>query len=258
MSETVEPPSHAEQILELKQQWAELPAKHWQLLRMAPLSTERGGARPLRYAELARCERHSPSLSLLRLTVQLPAQVLHREQNVLEIWLDHGQRTLEFGPTSGLQIEPSNRGLGRFLLAQGILWAQQRCGHYQVMGGDFSAKDSFEENQRKHRDHLLETQGLVVTRDPNTPVKGSYSAALVSSLKGDWNREKIQQVSLLDAGKMLQQADQTLAEQAIKLRQKDQQLAVNQRDDIAWRFTVSCLVVFCLFQAALLVWLMLR
>lgn len=259
MSETVEPPSHAEQILELKQQWAELPAKHWQLLRMAPLATERGsGARPLRFAELARCERHSPSLSLLRLSVKLPAQVLHREQNILEVWLDHGQRTLEFGPASGVQIEPGNRGLGRYLAAQGILWAQQRCGHYQVLGGDFSAKDSFDENLRKHRDQLLEALGFKVTRSDLSPVKGSYSAALVSTLQGDWNREKIQQVSLLDAGHMLQQADQTLAEQSIKLRQRDQQLAVNQRDEVALRFTVSSLVVFCLFQAALLVWLMVR
>ena len=256
MSETAEPPSHAEQILELKRQWAELPARQWQLLRLAPLAAERGtGARPLRFAELTRCERHSSPLSVLRLNVQLPAQLLHREQNLLEIWLDHGLRTLEFGPASGLQVEPGNRGLGRFLVAQGILWAQQRCGHYQVLGGEFAAKDSFDENLRKHRDHLLETLGFTVTHDELIAVKGSYSAALVSTLQGEWNREKVQQVSLLDAGKMLQQADQTLAEQSIKLRQADQQLASNQRDEVALRFTISSLVVFCLFQAALLLWM---
>ena len=256
MPETPESPSHTEQILELKRQWAELPVRQWQLLRLAPLATERGtGARPLRFAELTRCERHSPSLSVLRLRVQLPAQLLHREQNVLEVWLDHGLRTLEFGPASGLQIEPSNRGLGRFLAAQGILWAQQRCGHYQVLGGDFAAKDSFDENLRKRRDHMLEALGFTVTHDDLTPVKGSYSAALVSTLQGEWNHEKVQQVGLLDAGKMLQQADQTLAEQALKLRQRDEQLAASQRDEGTLRFTISSLVVFCLFQAALLLWL---
>jgi hypothetical protein len=259
MSETAEPPSHAEQITALKQQWAELPAKQWQLLRLAPLANERNsGPRPLRFAELARCEHHGQGLSLLRLSVQLPAQVLHREQNVLEVWLDHSLRTLEFGPADGLQVEPSNRGLGRFLAAQGILWAQQRCGHYQVLGGDFAAKDSFEEHRRKQRDHLLESLGFVVVQDPSTPFKGSYSAALASSLRGEWNHDKLQPVSLLDAGKMLQQADQNLAEQASKLRHQEQQLASNLRDESALRFTISTLVVFCLFQAALLLWLMVR
>lgn len=259
MAETPEAPSHAEHILELKRQWAELPAKHWQLLRLAPLPTERGtGARPLRFAELARCERHNPSLSLLRLSVQLPAQLLHREQNVLEIWLDHGLRTVEFGPEGGLQVEPSNRGLGRFLVAQAIKWAQQRCGHYQVIGGDFAAKDSFDENLRKRRDHVLATLGFEVTHSATVPIKGGYSAALLSSLQGEWNREKVQIIGLLEAGKMLQQADQTLAEQALKLRQRDEQLASSQRDEGTLRFTISTLMLLCLFLTALMLWLMFR
>ncbi|MBX9914679.1 MAG: hypothetical protein K2Y25_12365 [Pseudomonadaceae bacterium] len=259
MSDTPELPEHAEQIAELKRQWAESPAKHWQLLRMLAQPTERGsGARGLRFAELARSERHHPHLSMLRLNVQLPAQVLHREHNVLELWLDHRLHTAEFGPTSGLQTEPSNRGLGRFLVAQAINWALPRCGHYQVIGGDFSGKDNFDESLRVRRDHLLETLGFNVTYSDTAQLKGGYSASLLSDLKGQWNGEKVQIVGLLEAGKMLQQADQTLAEQAIKLRQKDELLAASVRDEGALRFTISTLVIFCLFQAALLLWLMVR
>lgn len=261
MSESPELPTHAEQISQLKNQWLELPAKHWQLLRLAPLANERGsGARPLRFAELARSERHSPSLSLslLRLKVQLPAQQLHREQNSLEIWLDHRLRTIQFGPENGLQAEPCNRGLGRFLIAQGILWAQQRCAHYTVIGGEFTAKDSFEERLRIRRDKVLEALGFAITYKDATHIQGGYSANLLSDLRGEWNTEKVQVISLLDAGSSLQQADQTLAEQAIKLRQKDQQLAASKRDETALRFTISSLVIFCLFQAALLLWLIVR
>ncbi len=259
MSESPELPTHAEQISQLKNQWLELPAKHWQLLRLAPLANERGsGARPLRFAELARSERHSPSLSLLRLKVQLPAQQLHKEQNSLEIWLDHTLRTIQFGPENGLQVEPCNRGLGRFLIAQGILWAQQRCAQYKVVGDDFTAKDSFEENLRNRRDNVLEALGFAITYKDDAHIKGSYSASTLGDLRGEWNNEKLQVISLLDAGSMLQQAEQLLAEQVIKLRQKDDQLAASKRDEGALRFTISSLVIFCLFQAALLFWLIVR
>lgn len=259
MSHAPEQPDGEELNTALKRQWAELPPRQWQLLRLSPLSTERSsGPRPLRFAELARLERHSPTLSLLRLNVQLPAQLLHREQNVLEFWLDHQQRTLQFGPDSGLQVEPSNRGLARFLLAQGILWAQQRCGHYRVIGADFAAKDSFDEQQRNRRDHVLEALGFTVTYQDKLQVKGGYGADLVSDLRGEWNRDKVQTVALLDAGKILQQADQTLAEQALKLRQKDEQLSSLKRDESALRFTLSALMLLCLFLTALSLWMMIR
>ena len=259
MNDVAEQPSHEEQIDALKRQWAELPPRQWQLLRMSPLATDRGtGARPLRFAELARLERHSPSLSLLRLTIQLPAQMLHKEQNVLEVWLDHQQRTLAFGPQSGLQIEPSNRGLGRFLLAQCILWAQQRCGHYQVIGAELAAKDSFDEQQRNRRNYFLESLGFTVTYSDQLQIKGSFGANLVSDLLGEWNRDKVQTVALLDAGKMLQQADQTLAEQALKLRQKEEQLTANKRDESALRFSINALLMLCLFLTGLTLWMMFR
>lgn len=258
-AEPTEPTEHAEQVAELKRQWADTPAKHYQLLRMAALPTERGGAtRALRFAELARSERHHPHLSMLRLSVQLPGQILHREQNVLELWLDHRDHSIEFGPASGVQIEPANRGLGRFLAAQAINWALPRCSHYRVIGGNFSGKDNFDETLRKRRDHVLEALGFSVNYSDSAQTKGDYSAALLSDLQGQWNGEKVQVVSLLEAGKLLQQAEQTLTEQAIKLRQKDEQLATSVRDEGALRFTISALVMFCLFQAALLFWLMLR
>ena len=48
-----------------KHPWAELKPDRFRLLRLAPLPTERdGGARPLRFVELAQLERHTPEQSL--------------------------------------------------------------------------------------------------------------------------------------------------------------------------------------------------
>ena len=64
--------------------------------------------------------------------------------------------------------------------------------------------------------------------------------------------------ALLDAGKILQQADQTLAEQAVKLRHKEEQLTAIKRDESALRFTISALMLLCLFLTALTLWIMFR
>ena len=89
-------------------------------------------------------------------------------------------------------------------------------------------------------------------------IKGGFGANLASDLIGDWNRDKVQTVALLDAGKILQQADQTLAEQAVKLRHKEEQLTAIKRDESALRFTISALMLLCLFLTALTLWMMFR
>lgn len=239
--------------------WAELEPEQFRLLRLAPLPVDRHtGARPLRFVQLGRVARHSKEQSLLRLTIQIPGQRVRKEQNVLEVWLDHRLKEARFGPDQGLQIEPGNRGLGRFLLAQGIAWARQQCAHYTVEGGALPAKDALAEEARLRRDHCLQAQGFVVEYLDPLQLKARYGAARVSSLHSDWHTEKVQIVGLLDAANMLQQADQNLREQDVKIRKLEERLKLFKREDGSLRFTIACLVAFCLFQAALLIWIATR
>ena len=75
---------------------------------------------------------------------------------------------------------------------------------------------------------------------------------------GDWHTEKVQIIELLDAASMLQQADQNLHEQDVKLRKSAERIEVLKREDGSLRFTITCLVAFCLFQACLLIWMATR
>src|SRR5690606_450904 len=164
--DTPPPPQHP---------WADLLPERFRLLRLAPLPTERdGGARPLRFVELAQVERHSPEQSLLRLHIHLPGQARSRKHNVLEVWADHRSKELRFGPDSGLNIEPANRGLGRFLLAQGIAWAQKRWSHYLVEGGSLP-RDVSSDDAQLRRDHCLRTQGFDIDY-AQASGKASYGA----------------------------------------------------------------------------------
>ncbi|MDG1582482.1 hypothetical protein [Pseudomonas sp. GOM6] len=239
--------------------WENLTAEQFQLLRLAPLPADRSsGLRPLRFVRLGRIERHSDEQSLLRLSVEVPGQRLRREQNLLEVWADHRNREVRFGADKGLQVEPLNRGLGRFLMAQGIAWARQRWGSYSVEGGALAVKDVLSEEARQRRDHFLRIQGFEVEYQDLAQVKASYSASRVSTLNPEWNHDKVQQLELLECAAMLQQADQNLHEQQVKITKLEQRIGVLKREDSGLRFTIACLVALALFQAGLLIWIATR
>lgn len=249
----------SEEVAEPAHPWAELAPEHFLLLRLAPLPTDRHtGARPLRFIQLGRVERQSKQQSLLRLTLQLPGQRVRPEQNILDVWADHEQRIVRFGPDKGLSIEPENRGLGRFLLAQGIAWARQHFAHYQVESTPLPSKSAFSDEARARRDHCLKAQGFTVEYLDPLNIKAQCNAPRVSSLHSDWQSEKVQIIQLLDAAGMLQQADQSLHELDVKVRKLTERIELFKREDGSLRFTITCLVAFCMFQAGLLIWMATR
>lgn len=236
--------------------WAELAAEHFRLLRLAPQTDGRGA--PLRFVQLGRVERHSPQQSLLRLSIRLPDQQTRKNQNCLDIWVDHRNKEVRFGPEGGLSVEPPDRGLGRFLMAQGIEWAKKRFSSYAVESQALASKDAFTDEARERRDHFLKALGFEVGYDDALQLKGRCSASHIGVLHGNWNAEKVQFVELLEAAAMLQQADRGIRELETKLRQRDETVAGLKREDGALRFSIACLVIFCSFQAGLLIWMATR
>ncbi|HWD33490.1 hypothetical protein ACIKP7_14905 [Pseudomonas caricapapayae] len=236
--------------------WAEVTAEHFQLLRLAPLPTDRNsGARPLRFVQYGYAERHNKDTSLLRMVIQLPGQKVRKEQNHLDIWVDHQEKRVHIGPESGLQIEPLNRGLGRFLLSQAVSWAQRKWAHYRVDGAALANKDALNEDTRLRRDHVLNSHGLEVEYADAQHLKGRYIEVQVGELKGGWNADKVQRIEILDAAHMLQQAEQNLQEKEAQLRERDERVSKYRREDSGLRFTITCLVAFAVFQAGLLIWI---
>jgi len=239
--------------------WADVQPEHFKLLRLAPLTTDRAtGARPLRFVQFGYAERHSKERSLLRLEIQLPGQRVRKEQNHLDVWVDHSTKRVHFEPEGGLQIEPANRGIGRFLAAQAAIWAQKKGSHYRVDGAALQNKDALNEDTRLRRDHFLKVQGFEVAYADPLHLKGSYKDVQVGELRSQWNSEKLQFVEILEAAQMLQTAEQNLQEQEVKLRQQEERVSKFKREDTGLRFTITCLVAFAMFQAGLLIWIATR
>jgi hypothetical protein len=236
--------------------WADVHVEHQKMLRLAPLQTDRNtGGRPLRFVEFGYAERHDKERSLMRMTITLPGQRVRKEQNHLDVWVDHVDKTVGFGPDSGLQIEPMNRGIGRFMAAHAINWAKKRWSGYTVDGTDLNNKDALNEDTRLRRDYFLKGHGFEVVYADAQHLKGSVKDVRVGDLKADWNREKLQVVEVIEAAHMLQQAEHNLAEQEVKLKKHEEKVSKYMREDAALRFTITCLVAFAMFQAGLLIWI---
>ena len=231
-----------------KHPWAELRPDRFRLLRGAAAhrTRRRRAATALRRAGAAGTPhaRAEPAADVR----QHPGQARSRKYKVLEVWADHRSKELRFGPDSGLHLEPANRGLGRFLLAQGAAWAQKRWGHYLVEGGSLPGCD--ERRPALRRDHCLRTQGFDVDYPKDRAGKATYGAPRASSLRPDWNSEKVQVVELQDAAAMLEQADRNLQAQENQIRDLQERIARFRREDGALRFTIVCLIALALFEPA--------
>lgn len=236
--------------------WEDVTTEQFRMLRLVPLPVDRStGARPLRFVQFGRAERHSTDLSLLRMDIQLPGQKVRKEQNQLDVWVDHVKHSVRIKPDTGLQLEPANRGLGRFMLAQAASWAQRKWSHYTLEGGELASKDALQPDVRERRDHALRTQGLDIEYADPQHLKGRYKPAQVGQMLPNWNIEKVQLVEILEAGNMLQAAEQNLQELEIKLRQQEEKVSKYKREDSGLRFTIACLIAFVVFQAGLLIWI---
>ncbi|WP_338477973.1 hypothetical protein VRB67_16205 [Pseudomonas trivialis] len=236
--------------------WADVQAEHFKMLRLAPLAIDRAtGARPLRFVQFGYAERHDAQRSLLRMVIELPSQRVRREQNQLDVWVDHETHRVHFGPGNSLEIEPVNRGLGRFLVAQAAAWAKRKWSHYRVDGVSLANKDALNEATRLRRDHFLRIQGFDVAYADVQHLKGNVQPGKVSDVLDSWNTEKVQFVQILEAAQMLQQAEQNLQEQEVKLRKEEEKVTKFKREDSGLRFTITCLVAFTVFQAGLLIWI---
>ena len=148
-----------------------------------------------------------------------------------------------------------NRGIGRFLMAQAIEWVQKKWARYHFDSMALPTRDALNEDSRLRRDHCLRTQGFDVIYEDVLQRQARIEKVLAGELYNTWNSEKIQFVEILEAAQMLQQAEQNLQAQELKLREKEERISKYQREDTGLRFTITCLVAFAVFQAALLIWI---
>ena len=211
-----------------------------------------------RLAQVAVTHERVASLELLRLELRIEEDSVPPGTNYMEMLVDHRHQRVRFGPLQGLRIFPAQRGVGGFLLAQLIDWAQRKYADYAVTPITLHAAEVADGEARQIRERLLKRAGFHQSYNDEGRTQGKAQANRVGDLVDSWNVERVQR---LHVGELLQQ----LREQETQNRQQLAQITTlqarleeYQRNDLGHRFAIGCLIVFSIFQALMLLWVVLR
>lgn len=211
-----------------------------------------------RLAQVAVTHERVGSLELLRLALRIEDESVPPGTNYLELLVDHKHQRVRFGPLQGVRIFPQKRGIAGFFLAQLIDWAQRKHGDYAVTPITLHRDDVPDEESRQMRERLLKRAGFHQTYIDEERTQGKAQSNRVGDLIASWNIELVQR---LHVGEILQQ----LRDKELQNRQQQAQLTTLQarldeyrRNDLGHRFAIGCLIVFSIFQALMLLWVVLR
>ena len=227
-------------------------------VQLKPVFKARMLVHPEKLAQIAVTQEQAGLLELLRLQVRFEGEPLAESGNRMEVLVDHKRKRVRFGPIEGVQIQPGQRGLGTFMLAQLIHWCQRYCGDYAVTPITLRDSDSATEDARKARDTILSHAGFSITPLDSEAGTAIAQANRVNDLIGSWNTERIQPLQVNNLLAQLREHEGLNQKQSAQINQLESAIASYKRSDLGNRFAIGCLIVFSIFQALMLLWVVLR
>lgn len=211
-----------------------------------------------RLAQIAVTHERVASLELLRLQLRIEDESVPPDTNVMELLVDHKHQRIRFGPLQGLRIFPPQRGVAGFMLAQLIDWAQRNCADYAVTPVMLHASEVPSEEARQIRERLLKRAGFHLSYNDDARSEGKAQANRASDLIASWNTERVQRLHVGEILHQLRDQETLNRQQLAQLTTLQATLDEYKRNDIGHRFAIGCLIVFSIFQALMLLWVVLR
>lgn len=211
-----------------------------------------------RLAQVAVTHERVAKLELLRLKVHLEDESVAADTNVMEVMVDHNRQRVRFGPLQGLRLFPAQRGLCGFLLAQLVDWCQRHYGDYAVTPIVLRPDDAPNDESRQIRERLLKRAGFHLTYTDEEKTEGKAQANRVGDLVSSWNVERVQRLHIGETLRQLREQETLNREQHLRLTSLQATLSEYKRNDLGHRFAIGCLIAFSIFQALMLLWVVLR
>lgn len=211
-----------------------------------------------RLAQIAVTRERRGNLELLRLQVRLEDESVAADTNLMEVLVDHNHQRIRFGPLQGLRMFPAQRGLAGFLLAQLIDWCQRHYGDYAVTPITLHASSVPSDESRQIRERILNRAGFHLTYTDDGKTEGKAQANRANDLISSWNTERVQILHIGDTLRNLREQEAVNREQQMRLTSLQATLDEYKRNDLGHRFAIGCLIAFSIFQALMLLWVVLR
>ena len=192
-------------------------------------------------------------LELLRLEARADGETPAADSNRVEVLVDHETRRLRFGPTAA-QMTPSRRGLGGFLFARLVDWCHRHCADYVVTPIMLPPGDTAEASEAP--DKLLRRAGFDVQLldDGRRRAQARCGADLISS----WDTQRVEPLDMAELLRRLREQEGETLKTHAQNNVLKAQLEQLRRNDLGSRFAIGCLITLAIFQALLLLWVVLR
>lgn len=223
-------------------------------LQLKPIYRGRQIVHPECLARVTLVQERAAHLELMRLRVSIDGETQSDSANLLEVLVDHKNHRVRFSPLEQVRMQPAQRGVGGYLLAQLIEWCQLHCADYSITPIILSAEDVSSEENRLIREKLLLRAGFDLHYSNEEHSAGRAQANRVSSLSSSWNSEKVAPMQLSNILAQLREQEQLNRSQQAQSAQLQRVIDSINNNDISQRFAIGCLIVFALFQALMLLW----
>lgn len=230
------------------------PSEHfWVLLR--PVFKARQLIHAEKLARVSITHQRIGRLELLRLDVRLEGDLASAEGNRLEVLADHDSRRLRFGPTAGVSIAPGRRGLGGLLLARLIDWCHRHCAEYVVTPILLPAADA---EAAAIREKMLRRAGFDIQYLDESTQQARAQVRQAADLISTWDAQRVEPIDMSELLKRLREQESENLKLQTQLNVTQARIEQCRRVDLGNRFAIGCLVTFSIFQAVLLLWVVLR
>jgi hypothetical protein len=226
-------------------------------IQLKPIYKGRQIAQAERLARVTVIQERAAHLELFRLKVSCDGEAKADTGNLLEVLVDHRNRRVRFGPLENVRMQPAQRGLGGYLLAQLIEWCQRSCDDYSITPIILRAEEVGSEESRLIREKLLLRAGFDLSYTNEERTAGRAQANRMSNLISSWNTEKVAAIQISDILNQLREQEQLNRKQQAQVSQLQRVIDNFKNNDLSQRFAIGCLIVFAIFQALMLLWVVL-
>lgn len=227
-------------------------------IQLKPILKNRKVVQPERLAIVTVYHDQAAHLEILRLQVQLDGEPVIEGANHMEVLVDHKNRRVRFAPVGSLRMQPAQRGIGGFLLAQLIEWCQRHYGDYAVTPILLQDDDTTTAEIRQVRNKLLTRVGFEISEAQDQSAVGHARAARVDELISQWNSERIAVLHVAELLRQLREQESANLKQTAQTAQLQRTIDQYRSNDTGQRFAIGCLIIFAVFQALMLLWIVLN
>jgi hypothetical protein len=126
----------------------------------------------------------------------------------VEITVSPKSGVAKFGPKGNIKMRNRGLGIGPYLMAKVILWAKENYPSFRCLKGELSYVDATDDNKDRRNKFYSKAGFNIRFDDPKTCETGRFDIDRLDKLSGEWNPNKVKEISVVEIAQLLADATQ--------------------------------------------------